>query len=320
MTDNRFFYNDLLEELIQHSKTAEKEVLLVAPFIKYRIFRLLIDELDPSIYLTVFTRWRLDEILSGVSDIEIWELIRGREKSVLNLSPNLHAKYYRFDDSIFLGSANLTEKALVKSPASNLEILQKASLSDPYRHFEKCLESNKVFVDEQLFEQVKQIVDLHDKETIPDSVNELGIDYTIDDITEQRFPNREQWIPKSRNPDNLFVYYSGNIELLTDVQKQNAKDDLAYFPIPIGLNKDEFNRFISFYILQMPIILKIDAFLTQSRRFGEMSSFLENNFDLKKRGLDSKRVWQNIIRWLNIFLNDKYYVENARYSEIILKR
>lgn len=315
-----FHYKDLLSLLEGSIKNAEEEVLLVAPFIKHSIIEILLKSLTEGVKLTVYTRWRLDEILSGVSDIEIWELFRDSQNMSLKLSPNLHAKYYRFDNTIILGSANLTAKALIRNAGSNFEILQTSEMNDECRSFEIALANSSVKVNDELFEQVNRIVEQHDGRELPFAVNELGISYDEDHFKKEDRFKLNQWLPKTRNPENLFNYYSNNHEFLTDDQIKHAKYDLLYFPIPNGLSKKAFNETISFYLLQMPVVKNIDSFLGQERRFGEMSSYLDQIMSLKERNLDPKRVWQTLMRWLLIFFEDKYLVQNANYSEVFVKQ
>ncbi len=298
----------------------DNEVVLVAPFIKHSIIEILLQHLKDKTKLTVYTRWRLDEILSGVSDIEIWELIRDSQNMSLKLSPNLHAKYYRFDNTVILGSANLTAKALITNAASNFELLQTSELNDECRSFEMALVNQSVEVNNELFKQVKRIVEQSEDRELSNEVNELGISYDAEDSIIADHLDLYQWIPRTRNPENLFVYYSKYHELLTDVQIKHAEIDLSFFPIKRGLNKEVFEESISFYLVQMPVIRKIDEFIIGSKSFGEMANFLGREFKLNIRDIDHKRSWQTLMRWLLYFISDKYDVIVNKYSEIIFKK
>ena len=72
MTDsNQFHYSNLFKLLEKSISKAQREVVLVAPFIKEELLNKLLRSLDPSIKLSVVTRWQIEEILSGVNDIEL---------------------------------------------------------------------------------------------------------------------------------------------------------------------------------------------------------------------------------------------------------
>ena len=114
-------------ELSKLCTEANQEVLLVAPFIKAFVLERLLDKISPNVSLKCITRWFPEEIVTGVSDLEVWNLIQNRPNSSLWLRPDLHAKYYRADNRCLVGSANLTGKALCWSNLPNLELLMPVS-------------------------------------------------------------------------------------------------------------------------------------------------------------------------------------------------
>ena len=107
---------DLLEK-------AERDVVLVAPFIKVLALRDLLRFVSQNVRVTCVTRWRPDEVAAGVSDLEVFDELQERNWGSLLLLPRLHAKYYRADDSCLMGSANLTSRALGFSSPPNVELM-----------------------------------------------------------------------------------------------------------------------------------------------------------------------------------------------------
>lgn len=91
---------------------AQDEVVLVAPFIKRVTLQRLLERLPPATPLLCVTRWRIDELACGVSDLDIWLDLVARGNAELLLIRDLHAKYYRFDQDVMMGSCNLTSSAL----------------------------------------------------------------------------------------------------------------------------------------------------------------------------------------------------------------
>ena len=118
-------------ELSKLCTEANKELLLVAPFIKASVIERLLDKISPGVSLKCITRWFPEEIVAGVSDLEVWNLIQNHDNSSLWLRPDLHAKYYRADNRCLIGSANLTGKALGWSHYPNLELLVTLSADEP---------------------------------------------------------------------------------------------------------------------------------------------------------------------------------------------
>lgn len=148
-------------ELSKLCAEADKELLLVAPFIKASVIERLLDKISPAVSLKCITRWFPEEIVAGVSDLEVWNLIQNLPNSSLWLRPDLHAKYYRADNRCLIGSANLTGKALGWSNCPNLELLVNLSADEPaIKTFEIELLKACVQVDECLFEQMSLAVQL----------------------------------------------------------------------------------------------------------------------------------------------------------------
>lgn len=146
-------------ELSDLCADANQEVLLVAPFIKVSVMERLSNKISPGVSLKCITRWFPEEIVAGVSDLEVWNLIQNRANSSLWLRPDLHAKYYRADDRCLVGSANLTNKALGWSNCPNLELLVTLSADEPtVKTFETELLKACIPVTEDLFEQMSLAV------------------------------------------------------------------------------------------------------------------------------------------------------------------
>src|SRR3546814_17537694 len=83
----------------------------------------LLGAIPDDIAVTCVTRWRPDEIAAGVSDLEVFDLIRARATGTLLLQPHLHAKLYRTGDRRPLDSANISGRAPVWPKPANLETL-----------------------------------------------------------------------------------------------------------------------------------------------------------------------------------------------------
>lgn len=99
-------------QLEQLCAAGRRDILLVAPFVKAHTLERLLGQVAAEVAVRCVTRWRPEEIVAGVSDLEVWPLLRDRVQSSLWLHPDLHAKLYRADDTCLIGSANITDTAL----------------------------------------------------------------------------------------------------------------------------------------------------------------------------------------------------------------
>ncbi|MDX2076629.1 MAG: phospholipase D family protein [bacterium] len=288
----------MLKQLCQ---SAINELWLVAPFIKVATLQRLLDGVSPHVIIHCVTRWRPEEIASGVSDIAVWDVLKGRGNSQLWLCPNLHAKYYRGDDHCLIGSANLTATALGWSSHPNLELLVDMNPQHPsLAGFESILLATSIPVTDALYEQTKSLVDLiqHEKIILLTSPDAL--------IQPEEGGGYEAWIPHLRNPESLFLAYADKRDNLTDAVYADAMSDLSALNIPQGMSKPAFESYVGYALSQMPIIRQIDAFVGQPRRFGEMVAHLKRLPCADTPYFDTKSAWQTVMRWLLHFLPTHY--------------
>jgi len=291
-----------LENLCRESKN---EILLVAPFIKVSALRRLFEQLSSNILVKCVTRWHLEDILAGVSDIEIWSLFAERQGSSLWLRSDLHAKYYRTSDRCLVGSSNLTNAALGWSNHPNLELLIP---SPAIPSFELDLFSESVLVDQDLYEQTLRAVQLL-KDSYPKVNIPLEVLYVPD----------SSWLPKLRNPEDLYIAYCGNETKLSTVSSEAALTDLRSLRIPKGLDRHIFEVCVGTILLQKPLIRKIDEFLENPQRFGAVTEFMRSLPCSKAEDFDADRSWQTLMRWLRYFLSDRYALSIPNHSEVFYR-
>jgi len=298
------------------------EVVLVAPFVKAFVLKELLARIPIDITVRCVTRWQPEEILRGVSDLEIWFLIKKRPRSSLLLRPDLHAKFYRADEKCLVGSANLTVKALGWSNSPNFELLVPLMASEPtLKTFETQLFSGCVQVNQSLFEQMSATVQLL-AEKYPD-LSPFASN-TPDASQEETFASDEKvlveaWLPKLRNPQELYLAYSGQQEKLTTVARKAATSDLLSLPTISNLPKTAFEACIGTLLLQKPIVQKVDAFVETPQRFSAVRNLLTSLPCASLSNFDADRAWQTLMRWLLHFLPHRYALSVPNYSEIFYR-
>lgn len=283
---------------------AMAELRLVAPFIKKDVLSKLLQNAPTSAAVTIFTRWRPDEVAAGVSDLEVLDVARARPGTSLYLSAPLHAKYYRADGRILLGSANLTRAALGWSPHSNLELLFEAVWPTPeLRTFEETLAASSVPATDEMRDRVAAAAEL------------LGVRAPLEP-SEQRIEPLAAFLPRTRNPELLFTAYQAKAEELTTAAREQAALDLSALRVPGGLEEDQFTRFVSVLLMQMPTIAALDRFVAQPRRFGEVRGMVSELLSSCGSDRDPGEAWQTVMRWLLYFVPGRYQMSVRHYSEI----
>lgn len=302
----------LVDRLEAHCSTAAEELLLVAPFVKQPVLHRLLDATSPSTPVRIVTRWLPQEIAAGVSDIEVWDEVVARPATSLHLRHGLHAKLYRADGRCLVGSANLTGAAVGTSSAPNLELLVAVDADEPGLHeFERELFDGAVVVDADIVDVTRAAVKELPAFVVLDEPSE-----TTPSSAEGAGGRLDRWLPRSRQPDDLFIAYTGRIEALSRVSTSTAKADLAVLRLPAGLDERAFRALVGAMLLRMPMVRALDAFVVEPRRFGEVRDFLA----ARRGDAGSSDAWQVLFRWLMHFASDRYEYRRPRHSEIIVRR
>ena len=315
MSANIAFRNaDIGMKVLELAGKSQSRLVLIAPFIKAAVMKKILGMVTEKVEIFCMTRWRADEIAAGVSDLEVYEIINSRAGKLYLLS-NLHAKYYRGDELVLLGSSNLTQAALGWSNHSNQELMMQTELNHELSSFEQAIFSKAVLVDDEAYRMCQErMTDYLD--SIPEPIRGKSDIFEMHDEIQKG--SGEEWMPQSRYPDSLFLAYSGLQENLSSFALGAAVADLQHFDIPNGLNEKSFRAFIGMQLLQEPIIKKVDDAVLSEYRFGEMVQKLRQY--VHDPSADMKALWQVLIRWLLYFLPERYVLKTYNYSEILERR
>jgi hypothetical protein len=296
------------EMLVAALASATRSVVIAAPFIKEAILFRVLAQVPSQATVVVYTRWRPDEVASGVSDLAVLDVIRARHGSSLFLCPSLHAKYYRHDGWAWIGSANLTGAALGWSQHPNLELLHRAPWpSSDFEAFETALRQSSIPATEDIRQQVALAAAL-----LPAPATEHVQDAPPAD------PG--PFLPRTRHPEQLLLMYSGRADDLTVAARSQAGADLAALAAPRGLSSEAFRAFVSAELLQSQIISRVDNLVASPRRFGEIRALLARHLHQLGSDRDPAEALQTLVRWLLFFLPNRYELATPNYSEVLLRK
>lgn len=308
---------DSLERLVAQ---ASAEVLLVAPFIKRDAFARIIARVHTGVHVTCVTRWRLPEMISGVNDPDIWEIVRGLERGRLLVNHSLHAKYYRGDALCLIGSANITGAALGWSPNPNWELLVAPDDGGGLRHeFEEDLLESSTEVDDSLYRMVAERVRVGKEQlaSVAESVEFGGL--YLGETPADTATDYGSWVPQLRHPAELYLAYRGEISALTRAARETARRDLKQFALSPGLDRWAFEAEIGIQLLGKPLVREVDRFVSEPRRFGEVRQLLREAMRDEKDVLDPGHAWQTLMRWLLYFLPNRYRMAVPSHSEVFYR-
>ncbi|ACU34560.1 phospholipase D family protein [Actinosynnema mirum] len=267
-------------------RSAGATALLVAPFIKKRVFEAALAVIPPSVQrIDCVTRWTPSEVAAGVSDPEILDAANKDGRVHVALCPSLHAKIYSVDDRCLIGSANLTAKATGLAPEANIELLIEAPASHPeVQRVVSELKAAAIPATTHMAALVRQQAEL----------------LTADGASEPR--PAVSWYPVTRRPETLFTFYSGRSRFAEAVEA-GLVQDLALLNIPAGLSEPQFNTAVHDRLHAIPELRKL--LNGQPLSNTELRHAIEERADVTEG--QAHRITEIIAAWLKHF--GSYYTE-----------
>ncbi|RVW05989.1 phospholipase D family protein [Rhodococcus spongiicola] len=287
--------------------SAQEEIVLVAPFMKEAVLRRLLAVTDTRVDLRVVTRWHPVEVATGVSDLACRQAALERRSAEFMLCSRLHAKYFRFDNRAFVGSANLTASGLGWREPSNLELLVD---SVPLQDFEDDVAACSVIATDQmqdLMEQASRALELQSIVAPSSEMPDLG-------YQDRAGVGHDIWLPRCRDPGALFDVQAGRHDDLTTTLTRDALIDLRHLGILSVEDRNAFETNVAAMLSYEPIVIEVLEFAKEPKRFGAMRDWIARRCpDI----VDPVRQTQTLYRWLKKFLPEKFGFTRGNYSEII---
>lgn len=291
---------------------AKSDVFLAAPFIKLHALRRLVTVIPPQVLVTVVVRFLPIDLAAGVTDYEIVEYLHARPNTNLRAHPVIHAKLYRVDRKVMIGSANISGRALGWHSMPNLELLLETNADNPIvREGEKEIIRTSYLLTTEIASSVRAAAaTLSPAEQTEQSD---GIETT----GENQF-----WIPACMRPEVLWdVQTHGDVACATRRVVEAAKRDLSLLSVPAGLPKAAFEKIVQGLFKASPLYQKLSKVLSGSGLVDQdAAAWLTHEYGayLAESPGDT---WTTIKSWLRHFDSDEAYIsadiERTRLGHII---
>ena len=285
--------------------SSQFEFVMCAPFAKEAVVSRIVSALPEGASVKLYTRWRPEEIAAGVSDTGVLAILEARG-GVVYLHDRLHAKFYRNENQVLLGSANLTGTALGWSAKPNIELLT-AVQKEAVDQVELQLSVESIHATPEI---ALEVDDIARSLQMPSFVSES--------LAEARPGPAQTWFPRFRIPADLFSAYSRGLASLTARSAAAAVADLEVLDLPHGLGKEQFYLLVAHRLRQQPLVVAVDDYLKQPRRFGEVRDKIDQLTAIGRE--DASDAWQTLMRWFLEFLPDRYTREVPRHSELFARQ
>lgn len=292
-------------------RSGEELRMIVAPFIRKNALLSLLDGNKTTNMLCVITRWTGQDIVSGVSDIDIYPLLEDRGIA-LYLNQTIHLKLLVFASNwAFVTSGNITEKGMGLTQPCNLEIGCRTELGrEDWKSIYQLLGAS-FRVDANIYRKATVFRNENSKPPSCLPPLELG--------PSQNPPFSILSLPATDSPSKLFALYSGAERKAPD--SVNAfMHDIALYDILPGMAEDVFHSYLRERFrsqqFNQAIVELIKA--AGSARFGLVNEWLQSNCSDKPTPYrwELKPATRRLFNWLVQFY-DEISWDRPRYSMII---
>ena len=200
------------------------------------------------------------------------------------LHPSLHAKFYRIDDVVLIGSANLTSSAMGWSEQPNLEILCRVGDDfDSWTFKQELLnDAREISDDEYLrWEAIAKI-----------ATGRVG-------AIAGGQPRLDTWRPTTRDPIHLELSYLGREDQIASSDEQNAaRRDLRALVMPPGLSNEEVRMWATACLLAALFtngVIQLHSAADRARSYTVLS-------ETYRLGMtEARRDMGTVLNWLAFF-------------------
>jgi hypothetical protein len=302
-------HSDIGEALTELTGSSTRELVLVAPFVKAHALQRLLEPVTDSVAVTLVTRWRIDEIAAGVSDVHAYDVVCSRSGRVW-LVDSLHAKYFRADRRILVGSANITGAALGWSSHSNLELVARCVAGSDSESFEQSLLRNALLVDDRLaqtFSELQAELRVSESQDVAAAAVAPGDRDSVFDL-----------LP--RDPTDVWIAYRDpESDLLSIDVREKLHRLLIGLAIPSGINRRELlSVAVGSALWLVPAVQEFHQWLDGGRRFGEVAAWVRRQSELDRD--DGVLRAQTLLRSLLYFIPDRFGRKRPNHTEIVFSK
>lgn len=292
------------EKLLTLCSSASNEVFLASPFIKLEALEHICAAVPAHIPMTIIARFSESDLQAGVSDLEVIDLLSLRDNANFLIHPALHAKLYRADNQVLIGSANITSKGLGWCALPNIEILTNLSASEPHIvATEKLIRENSFPITPERYLALKAAIA---RRPIVDK--------------EKDIQGAPLWIPSCRRPELLNdIHHGRKTSLCTDDVLESAKLDLQALSIPSWLSDEDFTPWLNTVFRTTPIYGMLVDRCRISNPFEDKEALEWIESLGSSTPLSAKDAWESLKAWIR-FLNPDIMVIPVSEALILARR
>lgn len=298
---------DVGTRLLTSFSLARNSARIAAPFVKAHTLERVLEAIPDAVPVTCITRWRPEDIASGVCDLEIFNLLKERGNAVLFVQPHLHAKFFAADDLCLIGSANLTHSALGWRSPSNKELLVELDANQhKLNQWWDGLLAISIAATREMTDALARHAHALKSSGAPLDHPEFVPPNSAPDVI---------WAPECPRWSGLWEAYIGDDEKMPASTMRSAQADLLQLCLPPGLDEADFKAALAAVIRGTDIFQRIEQLSSEGLTDEAGHKLLCSFCGVPEK--DAPRRWDQIKAWLSALYPNEYRVETNQ--EVLLR-
>lgn len=233
---------------------------ILAPFIQSKALLRLLSDIPVANNLRVLTRWNQDDLKSGVSDPEVYTLLKSMDIPLF-IHPKLHSKIFLASNNKgMVGSGNLTGSGLGLSDSIlQTETAAIVCFSKLDRLRVDNLFEGSDFVTPEMYESAIRLALNNEEIEFKDTKEPLYSNFNLSDL------------PATDCPEKLWsIYQAGYPDEMADASVIKAWSDLLRYQIPMNIKyKHEFDTLVKAQFLSRPLVARVLDFIKEFTPIGK---------------------------------------------------
>mgnify|MGYP000594202145 CR=1 FL=1 len=284
----------LIEELKKELKKTSRRVDIITAFCKIDSLKYLDEYIPKDVIKRLLIRFRLSDLLMGVTDIELFEYCKNNNWE-LYIDTNLHAKIYLVDNTCYIGSANLTNGGLGITKIGNIEVSYKFELNKEEDNIKlEKLFDESIKLDDILYQKMK--IDYKENKHI--NVKEVKWNNEIEEKLKEKFDILlQEDFPINEYPNNL-------------------KTDEGYLGIEMNDSMEEIKRKFEDTKIMKWLIYILKSKENKEIYFGELTERIHTLIfkEPKVYRMEVKDLQSKLYNWLIILNYDYLSIDTPIHS------
>ena len=298
----------------------EEIVFLISPFIQSKALSQLQGISQFGHNLSIITRWNAEDILSGVSDLDIYPILKSQGIR-LYINKHIHLKMLIYSNNItFIGSGNVTSHGLGFCANPNVEVGVFSSIDfDDWKRIFALIEDS-ILVDDEMYQKAVEYRNKYRLAPLP--LPDFVLNESEKIVKQRRKAFSLNVLPASESPQVLYQNKETICQKSIDLNKLSPfLHDMLIYNLSSDTNEEEFMHDLKTSFLSTQFVSELIAYIKKSAplNFGHISSWIHDHCSdvpLPYR-YEIKKYVAILYTWLAFFVPEISWDIPGKRSQVI---